>query len=191
MKNSIKLAVAALAIGGTVAGITAVALNEPQIQIYASVAAPSYQSCSYLNFGIDTINATATNVMATAYYNYVALPDGATGSNAGVSASAGEFDCAPLKMGTAKKSGNITFTVNDNYSMCYIWAAAWKGNPCDVTINESTVTIDADEAVTGNDSGENQVNFTKYQFNNLQSADKQLTITSAKRVLIGAIALYK
>lgn len=202
MTNKIKFLLSLLVIG---TGTTGIAMGATSLKTPLAMAiqanGTNYNTCGYINFGLDTDLATAESIVASANYESTSSSNiiktsssnikdlAIVSGDAGVSTSKGDFDCAPLKFGTSKKGGSIVFNVHDNYSACYIWAAAWNNSATSTTINGVSQSIAADAGVANNSSS--NITFTRYWFDNLESEEGKLSISTNKRLVIGAISFYK
>lgn len=91
-----------------------------------------------------------------------------------------------LKLGTSSKAGTATLTIPDGVTKIGFYAVAWKGQAtADIDFDGETVTVSGNDGATGNPTYTITVSDDDYY--EIEVTEGELTITSAKRVIIFGI----
>ncbi len=91
-----------------------------------------------------------------------------------------------LKLGTSSKAGDATLTIPEGVTKIGFYAVAWKGlSTADIDFGGETVTVSGNEGATGNPVY--TISVTDDDYYEIEVSEGDLTITSAKRVIIFGI----
>ncbi|MBR4817438.1 MAG: hypothetical protein IKX07_07235 [Bacteroidales bacterium] len=91
-----------------------------------------------------------------------------------------------LKLGTSSKAGTATLTIPEGVTKIGFYAVAWKGlSTADIDFDGETVTVKGNDGASGNP--EYTIVVSDDDYYEIEVSEGDLTITSAKRVIIFGI----